>query len=209
MVLAVVMVACESNRGGLGPTSPSVVPTGSAATLMPAIADPGLPQDDVPLKATAPTPSTPADNAIVNDPAAVLTVANPQGRFVSTVFTLRFEVWDISNAPQPVLVHSAIVAQGVGSTSYTLPDAVLQDTTVYAWRARAERDGAVGPWSTLFGFTTVFIRIDPPVPLVPMSSSRSAGTVRIPGQPGSTSLTTPMKQVRLVGGSIPDKARHR
>ena len=62
----------------------------------------------------------------------------------------------------------AIATQGAGSTDYTLPEAVLQDTTVYAWRARAERNGAVGPWSGVFGFTTVFVRIDPPVPLVPI-----------------------------------------
>ena len=168
VVLVVVMIACESNRGPLAPTSPSVFPAGGSATLMPAIADPGLPQEEVTLKATQPALVTPADTAIVNEPAAVLTVANPQSRFVSAVFFIRFEVWDLSGAPQPVLIHSAIATQGAGSTDYTLPEAVLQDTTVYAWRARAERNGAVGPWSGVFGFTTVFVRIDPPVPLVPI-----------------------------------------
>ena len=167
VALVVVMIACESNRGALTPTSPSMVPAGGSGMLMPAIADPGLTQEEVTLKATQPALITPADNAIVNEPAAVLTVANSQGTFVSAVFFVRFEVWNISGAPQPVLVHSVTTAPGVGSTSYTLPDAVLQDNTVYAWRARGEQDGAVGPWSGIFGFTTVFVRIDPPVPLVP------------------------------------------
>ena len=144
-----------------------MVPAGGSGMLMPATADPGLTQEEVALKATQPALVTPADNAIVNEPAAVLTVANSQGTFVSAVFFVRFEVWDISGAPQPVLVHSVTTAPGVGSTSYTLPDAVLQDNTVYAWRARGEQDGAVGPWSGIFGFTTVVVRIDPPVPLVP------------------------------------------
>ena len=52
-------------------------------------------------------------------------------------------------------------------TTYTVPTGVLQDSTLYVWRARAESDGAEGPWSSIFAFTTAFLNIDPPLPLVP------------------------------------------
>ena len=35
---------------------------------------------------------------------------------------------------------------------------------MYVWRARAESDG---PWSSIFAFTTAFLKLDPPLPLVP------------------------------------------
>ena len=168
VLVLTVVIACESERGPLAPSSQSVGATGGTATLMPEITDPGLPQEDVTLKATQPGLASPPDGAIVNDPAAVLSVSNPQGRFAVAVFLVRFEVWALSGSPLPVQAHSAVVPQGVGSTSYTLPDGELQDSTLYAWRARAERDGAVGPWSEVYGFTTLFVRIDPPVPLVPI-----------------------------------------
>ena len=162
--LTLVLVACDS-----GPMSP-IAPTNQSAVaggaLLATIADPGLSQDAVTLKATAPDLMSPADGVVVNDPAVVLTATSPATvHAVPWVFLVRFEVYAHSNPEQPV--HMDVVPQGQGATTYTVPAGVLQDSTLYVWRARAESDGAHGPWSSIYGFTTEFASVEPPIPLLP------------------------------------------
>jgi hypothetical protein len=151
------------NEGVFSPAAGEEL-SGSEARLSNLLPVPPLPDAEATLKATAPSPTSPANGTVFdNDASTTLTASNAVGRYVSQAFNVRFELWAITSAGSPAaLVHTAIVSQGSTSTSYSVPPGVLQDNTTYAWRARAELDGAVGPWSSTYAFETIFVRIDPP-----------------------------------------------
>lgn len=195
--LAAVMIGCESQRAGpLAPTnavvtggSVSLAPAGeelggpeaSISTLLPI---PSLPDAEATLKATAPVPTSPENGTVFdNDASTTLTATTPVGLHVPAVFSIRFQLWAVTSTGSPAtLVHTAVVTQGTTTTSYSVPAGVLQDNTTYAWRVRAELDGAVGPWSSVSAFETIFVRIDPPIPNSPV------GGVTIDGVRPSFSL---------------------
>ncbi len=164
LIVSAVIAACDSS-----PSSPSAnnFSAGGGGARFSTIADPGLPQTAETLKATAPGPTSPADGAVVNDPAVLLEVTSPQSVYnVPWVFDVLFEVYELSNPTSAV--YSGLVVQGEGRTSHTLPGNLLLDETVYVWRARAESEGEGGPWSDVSSFTTQFVKIDPPTPSSPI-----------------------------------------
>ena len=172
--LTAVIGAC--NSGPTSPTAPSSQSAVGGGALVATIADPGLSQEAVTLKATAPGLETPDDGAVVSDPAVVLTATSPATLYaVPWAFHVRFEVYAHSNPGQPI--HSYVVPQGQGSTTSTVSVGALEDLTLYAWRARAESDGAHGPWSAIYGFTTAFALVEPPTPLLP-TGGIVTGTLR-------------------------------
>ena len=162
LVLTVVLVACDSS-----PAAPSVQSaTDGSGQVFATAADPGLPQSAVTLKATAPGPTSPVDGAVVSDPAVELTATSPVAVYDTPwEFDVRFEIYASANPGLPVF--SGSVPQGPGTTSQPVPADVLQDETAYVWRVRAESEGAVGPWSTVYGFTTSFLKLEPPTLLAP------------------------------------------
>ena len=117
------------------------------------------------LKASAPVPVTPASGSVVTTRTPTLTAQNARGLFAPAVFTNRFEVYD---AVRMTLSASGLVIQGDGTTQFGIATP-LDYATTYWWRARAELDGADGPWSATFSFVTP----DPPPPQPPPSSSLS------------------------------------
>ena len=159
LILTAVVIACDSS-----PTAPSVQSaTDGGGQVFATAVDPGLPQNKAALKATAPGLVSPADGAEVSDPAVVLTATNPLAvHNVPWQFDVRFEIYANSNPEQPV--YSQAVPQGQGTTRDDVPGGVLQNETLYVWRARAESEGEIGPWSTVNGFTIV----EPPVPPAPV-----------------------------------------
>lgn len=163
LVLTAVLVACDSS-----PTAPSVQSaTGGGSQVFATAVDPGLPQNEVTLKATAPGPTSPVDGAVVDDPAVELIATSPVAVYdVPWEFDVRFEIYASANPGLPVF--SGSVPQGAGTTSQPVPANVLQDETAYVWRVRAESDGAVGPWSVVYGFTTSFVKLEPPILLAPV-----------------------------------------
>ena len=165
LVAAVAMVACDSDS--TTPTAPSA----SAELVNPPLGatavDPGLPPGSVSVKATAPSPLSPPDGDDVGVGSAVLTVTNPAPVYsVQWTFDVRFEIFE--NANPSAVVHSASVPEGNGTTSYRVPNGVLQADTFYVWRARAESEGEGGPWSDIFSFTAIPFSIAPPLPLQPV-----------------------------------------
>ena len=108
------------------------------------------------LKASAPFPTGPASGVVLTTRTPTLTVQNAQGTYVSAVFTNRFEVYD---AVRMTLSTSGLIIQGDGTTQFGITTP-LDYATTYWWRARAELDGADGPWSATFSFVTP----DPPPP---------------------------------------------
>ena len=93
----------------------------------------------------------------------MLTVQNAQGTHVSAVFDYRFEVYDADRGMTPATSGIAGPGEGVTQFPITTP---LDYATTYWWRARAELDGADGPWSATFSFVTPDL---PPPPSSPLS----------------------------------------
>ena len=103
------------------------------------------------LKATAPVPTSPANGAVVATVRPTLVVSNAAGRFVPAVFEYRFEV--VAAEAPGALIASAVVPQGAMLTAFTVPFDLEFETT-YVWSARAELEGADGPWSAEWSFRT-------------------------------------------------------
>jgi hypothetical protein len=136
-----VAIACAGNPGN--PVSPSAV--GAFTTSAAA--------DGSTLKATEPTPISPINNVkveTVETREVTLTIGNsttPDATGVPLAY--RFE---IQNAAGALIEDSGLVIGGSsGTTPYVIKTELEGDQT-YRWRARAEYQGALGPWSSLASF---------------------------------------------------------
>jgi len=143
----VVMTAAALGCGeqAATPAAPSAVASDTAAAAA----------DGSTLKATAPAPQQPANASTADSLTPNLVVANATLRHlgdVSMVGTLqyRFVVETAGGAP----VISAVTGAGAALTGSRVAANALQAETSYRWRARAEREGAFGPWSSYWTFTT-------------------------------------------------------
>jgi hypothetical protein len=118
--------------------------------------------DPVTLKAQAPTIATPGDGTEVASTTPTLTVANATGLFVALPAdaVYRFQVRDPGGS---AVAEAVVVAGGNGTTSFTLPSALIAET-VYSWFARVESGGRVGPWSSVATFVTPVTRAASPAP---------------------------------------------
>jgi lysophospholipase L1-like esterase len=99
---------------------------------------------------TAPTPTAPIGDAEIEGLRPELVVSNARGLYVE-VFDLsyRFQITDAEGK----VVSDWLVAGGDGATAATT-DAGLFPEATYTWRARAELDQHVGPWSESARFRT-------------------------------------------------------
>jgi len=162
--LAVSVAACSKKPAA--PASPSA----SEAVSAEANADGST------LKATAPTPQSPANGAKIEGfEAVVLTIANSTVSYASGIaLQYRFE---LTNAAGGV-VESVLVNGGSGTTSRTIA-ADLEGDATYQWRARPEYQGTPGPWSARFSFiapqTTGYIR--GPELYDPLTNGTTIGTI--------------------------------
>jgi hypothetical protein len=113
------------------------------------------------LKVSAPTPVSPKDGQKPNlGLELVLTNASSAFGQPADVLSYRFEIYDASGAR---VYESDLVGSGSGTTSH-VPGANLNVDQNYEWRARAEYQGAAGPWSERAKFvasqTTGYLRAD-------------------------------------------------
>ncbi|MGE5246413.1 MAG: hypothetical protein ACM3SQ_19485 [Betaproteobacteria bacterium] len=127
-------IACGHNSNN--PVSPSsTTRAGNAAT-----------SDAVTLKATAPTPKSPVGDVRLTD-SPTLIVDPATGRFDNSItFLYRYQVF---NAGGTLVADSG----PVDSTSWRVPNTLDFDAK-FTWRARAEYQGATGPWSDSASFFT-------------------------------------------------------
>ncbi len=111
---------------------------------------PGVDAQETELKATAPIPAAPLNGIrFGNVPASVMLIAEPaMGIFAPAIFDYRFEVY-----VRGALVASTSVPQSGDRASFRFASPMTEET-VYAWRVRAEFDGAAGPWSEAWTFQT-------------------------------------------------------
>jgi hypothetical protein len=127
----------------------------SAAPTSPSAADAGLVADAAAdgstLKATAPNPQSPINGVKPDIPQLALTVANSSMPFASGVaLTYRFEIQTPSGQ---VVYTSTAVAAGASSTTHNVASSAnITPDVPYRWRARAEYQNLVGPWSALASF---------------------------------------------------------
>ena len=161
-VAAAALLACGD--GLSNPAAPSAPGAAAGGGGVAAAADPGLPQGDVLLKATAPGLIAPADGATVAEPAVQLAVGRAGADFVDQALPvrLRIEVWaqPYRSGAAPRHVHEA--PQTAAGARHTLPEGVLADRTGYLWRAQAVFEGVRGPWSEVRAFRTEFPKIGAP-----------------------------------------------
>ncbi|HSP89319.1 MAG TPA: hypothetical protein VLN08_00335 [Vicinamibacterales bacterium] len=143
VVMTAAALACGEQAAT--PAAPSAVASDTAAAAA----------DGSTLKATAPAPQQPANASTVDSLTPNLVIANATLKHlgdVSMVGTLqyRFVVETAGGAP----VISALTGAGAALTGSRVAANALQAETSYRWRARAEREGAFGPWSNYWTFST-------------------------------------------------------
>ena len=178
--LILTTLGCSDDNSASSPVSPSAVPqladtsNTSGLVQVPTVVNlASLGTDAVTLKATAPTPTAPAngatdipctttqcatDRAANKEAAAIaptLTVTNATGSYVTHSFSYAFALYKGST-----LVETTRVDEGSGSTSYQITE-LLDAATTYSWKARAVlSDGTTdnyGPWSTTFTLSLIHI----------------------------------------------------
>lgn len=138
VAVAIFATACTRNA------QPSASPNASSPTAASAAADGST------LKATAPTPQSPANGQQPSSLDVVLTLVNATTKYADGIApTYRIQVL---NAAGTLAYEVANLAQGgAGVTAHTIT-ASLDGDQPYSWRARAEHDGAIGPWSAAANF---------------------------------------------------------
>jgi hypothetical protein len=138
-VLLAVAVACSKD------SETPVSPTGA----QPSVTEAG-PNGET-LKATAPTPQSPINNAQPDN--LVLTAGRSTGLFDQSLVAAYSYEFQIMNAANTV-VCSATVGSGSGaSVTWTPPGTcTLAFDAPHTWRLRATYQGANGPWSSTASF---------------------------------------------------------
>src|SRR5438128_1032064 len=139
-VLLGLALACTSNSSTpLTPTTPN---TGGTSVT-----------PDVTLKVTAPVPQSPVNGTKPSTGPATLVVSASTASFTSTpAVQYRFQVFNSAGAKVEDVVAT--------STSHPVA-AELTVNQTYSWQARAEYQGAVGPWSSKAAFVapeTAFLK---------------------------------------------------
>src|SRR5688500_1581544 len=110
----------------------------------------GAGPDGAMLKVSAPTPTAPANGVRIDSVRASLAINGATAQFTSSpAFSYRYELVD----PAGRVAYSGTT----GGTRHDVPVDLTIDTR-YRWRARAEYQGAAGPWSQFVEFLTIDYR---------------------------------------------------
>jgi hypothetical protein len=127
-------VACSRQGSTItSPTGPSTAVSAGAAA------------DGSTLKATPPTPLSPVNDQAVSD-APTLTASASNLKYGQGALQYRFELFNESGAK---VQESGLVASPAFKVT-----AALDFKKRYTWHARAEYQGAVGPWSATASFVS-------------------------------------------------------
>jgi hypothetical protein len=137
---------------------------------------------------TAPKLDSPAANAQTDTLRPTLTVQNATSDQPSGARTYEFQVSDTTNFTSATTsstisgfdaqVGKTGVAEGTGGKTSWSPDADLQPTTVFYWRARAIQGAAIGPWSEVFQFKSKLVGFSRPGELYdPLIHGETVGTI--------------------------------
>jgi hypothetical protein len=162
-------LALACGKSSQAPTSPS------SATLP----DSGAAPDGSTLKATAPSPVSPANGQ--QPDALVLVATKARMKFADAALSYQFQIRDGGN-----VVYDSGVVGGAGSGADNVqftPAVVLTPDATFTWRARAMFQGAAGPWSSDATFKAPvggFIRGNELFD--PLTGGKTVGTIVGPAQ---------------------------
>lgn len=172
----------------------------SPAPVAPTSSEPGsteVASDGSNLKATAPTPISPVNNA--QPDVLVLTAGTSTARFISGVtFSYEFE---IRNAAGNTVCTSPPIASSDSTVSFT-PTCQLDFDAPHTWRVRALLDDARGPWAAFSNFRSAaggYIRGNEVFD--PLTNGKTVGEVRGPVefiQGQGAKLVSPDSHIRYV-----------
>lgn len=143
LVLTLSAALAAASLGCQSPSAGPLAPSGSLADAGNVL---GLGPGGSPLKATNPTPVSPANNAFVDTLNPTLFVTAAVLKYSSATLQYRFRVIDATGT---IAADSGLV----NAPAWPLP-APLTPTSTYTWIARAEYQGLTGPWSAPSTFTT-------------------------------------------------------
>lgn len=146
--VAVTAVAVACGEKAATPVSPS--PAVSSETAAAAT-------DGSTLKATAPALQQPANGSTGASLTPNLVIANSTMKYlgdVSLTASIRYKVNVETPAGAQVWAGWATPTSGTDLSAYRVPAGALLADTTYRWRARAEVESSVGPWSAYWTFTT-------------------------------------------------------
>ena len=129
VVLTALIIACSRQSSPTAPSSAAPASTNA--------------EDPITLKASAPKALSPVNDAKVDTTTPVLAIERATALFdPSAVFEYRFQLLDEAG----VVVHDSGAQYDM--TSYALPSSLtLEYEKRYTWRARAESNRALGPWT--------------------------------------------------------------
>ena len=136
-IAAVLALSLACSRQTATPTSPSSL-SGANGT--------GAAADGSTLKATPPVPVSPVNDVQVSDLPTLTATASTMKFTDSAALQYRFEIFNE--------VGAKVQDSGLVSSPSFKVTATLGFRKRHTWRARAERDGAVGPWSTTGSFVS-------------------------------------------------------
>lgn len=141
VIASALAIAVACGKSSPSPSSPSGITPGGV----------GAAPDGSTLKVTAPTPVSPVNDVQPTSAEFNLVVTNARTKFADPVaLSYRFEIFNAGGAR---VYQSGLVAAGAsGTTSLLVPIENLEGEQRYAWRARGEYEGEIGPWSGGAGF---------------------------------------------------------
>lgn len=122
----------------------------------------------VSLKATAPVQLAPVDGTLFEQlpSTTTLNISNARGTYASATFNYQFEVYDTTDGL--TLAASGLVPSGPMTTAFIFTGP-FDFSRVYQWRARAELDSMLGPWTNMWSFETPATPLPPTPPSGPLS----------------------------------------
>ena len=136
-IAAVLALSLACSRQTANPTSPSALAAASGT---------GAAADGSTLKATAPVPVSPVNDAQVSDLPTLTATASTMKFTEPLALQYRFEVFNE--------VGARVQDSGLVNGPSFKVTATLSFRRRHTWRVRAERDGAFGPWSTAGSFVS-------------------------------------------------------
>ena len=146
-VAALLGLAVACSRHSTSPTAPSrsaAVSTTDAASTTDAISTTA--EDSVTLKATAPVPQSPINDAKIPESPPTLSASTSTGKFAQGAFQYRFQVFNDAG--------TQVQDSGLRPSPSFPVTATLDFEKRYTWRVRAELPGTFGPWSSSASFVT-------------------------------------------------------
>lgn len=137
--LALIIAAAACGDKPRNPLSPTMLPGDLTSATREAN------DDGSTLKVTAPAAQSPTGGIRLETMRPALVIGNSAPVFAGSAGSVLYR-FQVLQGGSPV-AESGLIPQGSGSTSWTLTSDLESDKE-YRWRARAEIETGVGPWST-------------------------------------------------------------